>query len=178
MRPSEIFFVSGIDLEDAHLDLLADGEHVFRLVDAAPRDVADVQQAVDAADIDKCAVGHEAAHRSGERVAGLHARRGGLRAAARACSSSTTRRSTTTSSSVTSSLVMRQVICWPTSSSISAASRVPLRLAGMKARTPTSTREAALDDAGHGAGDGELLRECCFERRPVARLRHAKRESS
>ena len=34
---------------------------------------------------------------------------------------------------------MRQLISVPTSFSISAASRVPLRLAGMKARTPMST---------------------------------------
>ena len=34
---------------------------------------------------------------------------------------------------------MRQVISWPTSFSISAASRTPLREAGIKARTPTST---------------------------------------
>ncbi len=46
-----------IDLEDADLDLLADGEHVLRLVDAGPRDVADVEKAVDAAEIDECAVG-------------------------------------------------------------------------------------------------------------------------
>ena len=35
--------------------------------------------------------------------------------------------------------MMRQRISWPTSFSISAASLAPLRDAGMKARTPTST---------------------------------------
>ena len=35
--------------------------------------------------------------------------------------------------------MMRQRISWPTSFSISAASLAPLREAGMKARTPTST---------------------------------------
>ena len=39
---------------------------------------------------------------------------------------------------------MRQVISVPTSFSSSAASRVPLRLAGMKARTPTSTARPPL----------------------------------
>ena len=58
-------------------------------------------------------------------------------------------------SSVTSSLVMRQVISVPTSFSSSAASRVPLRLAGMKARTPTSTLRPPLIDFGDGADDGE-----------------------
>ena len=50
-------FGLGIDFENADLDLLADGEHVFGLVDAAPRDVADMEQAVDAAEVDECAVG-------------------------------------------------------------------------------------------------------------------------
>ena len=35
--------------------------------------------------------------------------------------------------------MMRQLISWPTSFSISAASLAPLREAGMNARTPTST---------------------------------------
>ena len=61
-----------IDFEDADLDLLADGEHVFGLVDAAPRDVADMEQAIDAAEINECAVGHEAADSALEHVAGLH----------------------------------------------------------------------------------------------------------
>ena len=42
----------------------------------------------------------------------------------------------------------------------------------MKARTPTSTREAALDDASDGADDGELLSEGRFEGGPVAGLRN------
>ncbi len=42
----------------------------------------------------------------------------------------------------------------------------------MKARTPMSTREAALDDFSDGADDGELLGEGGFEGRPVAGLGH------
>ena len=53
----------GIDLENADLEFLADGEHVFGLVDAAPGDVADVEQAIDAAEIDEGAVRHEACGR-------------------------------------------------------------------------------------------------------------------
>ena len=45
-----------VDLDDAHLDLLADGQHFARMVDAPPGDVGDVQQAVDAAEIDERAV--------------------------------------------------------------------------------------------------------------------------
>ena len=65
------FFGFGIDFEDADLELLADGEDVFRLGDAAVGHVADVEQAVDAAEIDECAVGHEGADGAGERVAFL-----------------------------------------------------------------------------------------------------------
>ncbi len=125
------------------MKFLADGEDVFGLGDAGVGDVGDVQQAVDAAEVDESAVGHEVRTVPVTVSPSLSAsRRASVRP--RACSSRTTRRSTTTSSSVTSSLVMRQVISVPTSFSSSAASRVPLRLAGMKARTPTSTREAAL----------------------------------
>ena len=42
-----------IDLDDLHLHRLADIEHFGRVIDAAPRDVGDMQQAVDAAEIDE-----------------------------------------------------------------------------------------------------------------------------
>ena len=42
-----------IDLDDLHLHRLADIEHFGRVIDAAPRDVGDVQQAVDAAEVDE-----------------------------------------------------------------------------------------------------------------------------
>ena len=45
-----------VDLDDAHLDLLADGQHLGRMVDAPPGDVGDMQQAVDAAEVDERAV--------------------------------------------------------------------------------------------------------------------------
>ena len=45
-----------VDLDDAHLDLLADGEHLGRVIDAPPGDVGDMQQAVDAAEVDERAV--------------------------------------------------------------------------------------------------------------------------
>ncbi len=66
------FLGFGIDFEDADLEFLADGEHVFGLGDAAVGDVADVEQAVDAAEIDEGSVGHEGADGAGERVAYLH----------------------------------------------------------------------------------------------------------
>src|SRR6478752_7103199 len=45
-----------IDLEDARFNFLSDGKNVRGLADAAPGDFRDVQQAVDAADIDERAV--------------------------------------------------------------------------------------------------------------------------
>ena len=46
----------GVELEDLDLDLVADLEHLGRVVDAAPAHVGDVQQAVDAAEVDEGAV--------------------------------------------------------------------------------------------------------------------------
>ena len=45
-----------VDLDDLDLHLLADIEHFGRVIDAPPGDVGDVQQAVDAAEIDERAV--------------------------------------------------------------------------------------------------------------------------
>ena len=42
-----------VDADDLHLDGLADRQHLGRVVDAAPGDVGDVQQAVDAAEVDE-----------------------------------------------------------------------------------------------------------------------------
>ena len=42
-----------VDLDDLDLHLLADVEHLGRVIDAPPRDVGDVQQAVDAAEVDE-----------------------------------------------------------------------------------------------------------------------------
>ena len=51
-----------IDLDDLDLHLLADVEHFGRVIDAAPRDVGDVQQAVDAAEVHECAVVGDVLH--------------------------------------------------------------------------------------------------------------------
>ena len=46
-------FALVVDVQDLHLDLLVDLDHVRRMVDAAPAHVGDVQQAVDAAQVDE-----------------------------------------------------------------------------------------------------------------------------
>ncbi len=48
-----------IELEDAHVDLFADLDHFGRMLDALPGHVGDVQQAVDAAQVDECAIVRE-----------------------------------------------------------------------------------------------------------------------
>ena len=45
-----------VDADDLHLHRLADRQHLGRVVDAPPGDVGDVQQAVDAAEVDEGAV--------------------------------------------------------------------------------------------------------------------------
>ena len=45
-----------VDLDDPHLDLLADGQDFARMVDAPPGDVGHMQEAVDAAEIDERAI--------------------------------------------------------------------------------------------------------------------------
>src|SRR5439155_1751885 len=42
-----------VDLDDLDLHRLADGQHLGRVIDAAPGDIGDVQQAVDAAEVDE-----------------------------------------------------------------------------------------------------------------------------
>src|SRR5262249_53212199 len=45
-----------IDLDDLDLHLLPDVEHLGRMIDAAPGDVGDVEESVDAAEVYECAV--------------------------------------------------------------------------------------------------------------------------
>ena len=69
LEAERYLLIFGIDFEDAELEFLADGKHVFRLGDAAVRNVAHVQQAVYAAEVDECAVRHQAADSAGHCIA-------------------------------------------------------------------------------------------------------------
>jgi hypothetical protein len=51
-----------VDLDDFDLHLLADVEHLGRVIDAPPGDIGDVQQSVDAAEIDEGAVVSDVLH--------------------------------------------------------------------------------------------------------------------
>ena len=80
----------GVVLEDLDGDLVADLEHLARVVDAAPGHVGDVEQAVDAAEIDERAVLGEVLDRAGDD----HALFEGLRASSAFISSRSFSRST------------------------------------------------------------------------------------
>ena len=51
--PRPIFSLLAIDVQDLHLDFLIDRHHLRRVADAAPAHVGDVQQAVDAPQVDE-----------------------------------------------------------------------------------------------------------------------------
>src|SRR6266568_3071282 len=55
-------FAGGVELEDHHPHFLADLEHLRRVADAAPAHVGDMEQAVDAAQVDEGAVVGEVLH--------------------------------------------------------------------------------------------------------------------
>ena len=65
----------GVEADDLHLHALADMQRLGRMVDAAPRDVGDVQQTVDAAEIDERAVIGDVLDDAVEDLAFLEARR-------------------------------------------------------------------------------------------------------
>ena len=51
--------VLGVEADDIDIDLVADGQHVGRLLDAAPAQLGDVHHAVNAADVNKRTVGRQ-----------------------------------------------------------------------------------------------------------------------
>ena len=162
-------FCFGIDFEDADLDLLADGEHVFGLADAGAGDVADVEQAVDAAEVDECAVGHEAAHGAVEYVACLH---GGAAAFLR-CAGLFFKHD----AAVDDHIFVGDIELGDAAGDFGADHLLELggvagaaAAGGHEGAHADVDGEAALDDAGDGADDGGFLRKCGFEGRPVAGL--------
>ena len=62
-----------VEADDLHLHRLADGQRLARVVDAAPGDVGDVQQAVDAAEVHEGAVVGDVLHHAVEDHAFLQA---------------------------------------------------------------------------------------------------------
>jgi hypothetical protein len=84
----------GVELEDLDLDLVADLEQLGRVVDPAPAHVGDVEQAVDAAEVDEGAVLGEVLDDALDDLALGERSRASLLELARSFSSSTRRDST------------------------------------------------------------------------------------
>ncbi len=158
-----------IDLEDAHLDLLADGEHVFRFVDAAPRDVADVEEAIDAAEVNECAVGHKAADCTFEHVAGLH----GGEASFLRCAGLFFE----DNAAIDDDIFVGDVELGDAAGDFGADHFLEFRCiagaaaaGGHEGAHANVDGEAALDNGGDRADNGGFLREGFFKRGPVAGL--------
>ena len=162
----------GIDFEDAQRKLLADGEHVFRLGDAGAGDVADVEQAVNSADVDECAVGHEGADRAGNRVALFE--RGaavGERAAGLLFENH---------AAIDDYVFVGHIELGDAAGDLCADKGFELggvagsaAAGGHEGADADVDAEAALDDGGDGSGDGDFFGEGALKGRPVAGLRHA-----
>ena len=58
-----------IDADDLHLHRVADVQDLGRMVDALPRHVGDVKQAIDAAEVDECAVVGDVLHHAVDNLA-------------------------------------------------------------------------------------------------------------
>jgi hypothetical protein len=170
LRPREIFW-SPVDFEDFDLEFLADGEHVFGLGDAGVGDVADVEQAVDAAEVDECAVGHEGADGAGDDVAFLD----GLIAAGLGAGAGLLFEH---HAAIDDDIFIGDVELGDAAGDLGADQLFELggvagsaAAGGHEGADADVDAQAALDDFGDGADDGELLGEGCFEGGPVAGLR-------
>ena len=84
-----------VDADDLHLHRVADVEDLGRMVDAAPGHVGDVQQAVDAAEVDEGAVVGDVLDETVDHLAFLRGGRRSPSAARRASPPAPTRRETT-----------------------------------------------------------------------------------
>src|SRR5580704_4639634 len=155
-----------VNLQHLHLELLADGEHILRVGNAAPRDIADVQQAVDAAEIDEGAVAGEAAHRAAEDVAlvdggELTLSRGqGLLFGDDAAVDHYILVGHIELDDAAGDFLLDQVRHL-------AGFADPAARGGHKSAHPDIDAEPALDQRGDGANDSGLFREGLFQRRPV-----------
>ena len=164
----------GIDFENAQRELLADGENVFGFGDAGAGDVADVQQAVESGlDFDECAVGHEGADRAGDGVAGFERGAAAGELAAGLLFEN--------DAAIDDDVFIGDVELGDAAGDLLADEGFELggiaraaAAGGHEGANADVDAEAALDDGGDGAGDGDLFGEGALEGRPVAGLRDAK----
>jgi len=168
-------FCFRINFEDLDLEFLAHGEHVFRLGDAGMRDVADVEKTIDAAEVNERAVGHEGADGAGDDIAffdgGLQRVAGGLSQYAGLFFKN--------HAAIDDDILVHDVELGDAAGDFRADQFFEFdgvfgaaTACGHKGANADIDRQAALDDLGHGADDGELLSEGCFNGGPVAYLGH------
>src|SRR5271157_2969195 len=168
------FFGFRVDFEDFDLEFLAYGENVIRLADAGVGNVADVEQAVDAAEVNECAVGHEGADRSGDRVAfldrGLEGVMTGLGEGAGLLFKN--------DAAIDNHVFVGDVELGDAAGDFGSDQLFELgcvfrsaAAGGHEGADADVDREAALDDFSDSADDGQPLSECGFQGGPVAGLR-------
>ena len=150
------------NLQHAHIELVADIDHFGRMAHALPGHVGDVQQAVDTAEVDECAVIGEVLDHALDHGAFLQALEQLLRAP-RECSLSTTaRRETTTLLRLRSSLMILNSSSLPSRyDGIAHRAHVDQRTGQERADVLDVDGETALDLAGDAPGDG-LVASCAF----------------
>ena len=160
-----------VDAEDFDLDFLAHGEHIFGLADAAVGHIADVQQAIDAAQIDEGSVRHKAAYRAGDRITLLQGFVAGL--------GEPTGLLFKNHAAIDDYIFVGDVELGDAAGDLGSDQllqfgRIPGAAAagGHEGAHADIHAEAALDDLGDGAHHGQLLGEGGFKGRPVAGLRH------
>ena len=126
-----------IDVEHLDLDGLADLEDLRRVVDVRPRQLGDVDQAVDALEVDERAEVDDVRDDALDDGAGLESSRMRWRTSRRSSSSTARRDSTTLLRERLSSITLQRSV-WPRNSSRSCTRRMSTSDAGRKPRTPRS----------------------------------------
>jgi hypothetical protein len=160
-----------VDFENLDLKLLADGEHVFGLIDARVGDVGDVEQAVYAAEVDESAIGNEAADGAGDRVALVHGFAASFDEAASLLFED--------DAAIDDHVFLGDVELGDAAGDFRADQLLHLGFVvgsaaagGHEGGHANINRKAALADFRDRTDDGGLFGECCFQGRPVAGLGH------
>lgn len=161
----------GFDLEDLDLDLLTDGEHLFGFADASPGDLADVEEAVDAAEIDKSAEVGETANSAPDGVSDVDLRVAALPGGAVFRFGN--------DASIDDDVFVRDVEFGDAAADLLADEVLHLRSVscsaargGHEGAEADVDGEAAFDDGGDGADDNGFMGEGSLHRLPILGLLH------
>ena len=168
-EPEGDFLAFGVDFENFDLNLLADGEHVSRLFDARVGKVGDVQQAIEATNVNKSAVRDKAADRASNRIALVQRFAAGLDEAAGLLFEN--------DAAINDHILAGDVELGDAAGNLRADQFLHLGFVvgsaaagGHEGWHANIHREAALADLGDRADDGGFVGEGGLQGRPVARL--------